>query len=108
MTGGSTKSNGISQTGSLVFAAGPCYENPDNAAFYENPLAAPKVPHRGDSLEDHHGGIRDSSVYDDPSSPTGGSGIGLYYLSFHCSIILLSLCSSIKYSHLPPPSRNSN
>ena len=68
-------SNGIAgQTASLPFAAGPCYEDPDKLAFYENPLAAPKVPQRNDSLEEHPGGPTDSSLYDNPNSPMDGSG----------------------------------
>ena len=65
-------SNGMSQAGSLKFAAGACYENPDGVGFYENPLAAPKVPNRSDSLERHPIDLLDSSVYDNPSSPTSG------------------------------------
>lgn len=68
-------SNGIAgQTASLPFAAGPCYEDPDKVAFYENPLAAPKVPQRNDSLEEHPGDPKDSSLYDNPNSPMDGSG----------------------------------
>ncbi|XP_078373268.1 SHC-transforming protein 1-like isoform X2 [Oculina patagonica] len=66
----SARSNGVSQTGSLMFAAGACYENPDGVGFYENPLAAPKAPNRSDSLERHPIDLLDSSVYDNPSSPT--------------------------------------
>ncbi|KAM7428020.1 SHC (Src y 2 domain containing) transforming protein [Porites harrisoni] len=67
-------SNGIAgQTASLPFAAGPCYEDPDKVAFYENPLAAPKVPQRNDSLEEHPGDPKDSSLYDNPNSPMDGS-----------------------------------
>lgn len=68
-------SNGIAgQTASLPFAAGPCYEDPEKVAFYENPLAAPKVPQRNDSLEEHPGDPKDSSLYDNPNSPMDGSG----------------------------------
>lgn len=68
--------NGIAgQTASLPFAAGPCYEDPDKVAFYENPLAAPKVPQRNDSLEEHPGDPKDSSLYDNPNSPMDGSGV---------------------------------
>jgi len=67
-------SNGLSQSGSLMFAAGACYENPNGVGFYENPLAAPKLPERNDSLERHPGDLLDSSLYDNPSSPTTGSG----------------------------------
>ena len=66
----SGSSNGVSQTGSLMFAAGACYENPDGAGFYENPLAAPKAPNRNDSLERHPIDLLDSSLYDNPNFPT--------------------------------------
>ena len=70
----SGSSNGLSQSGSLMFAAGACYENPNGLGFYENPLAAPKAPQRNDSLERHPGDLLDSSLYDNPWSPTSGSG----------------------------------
>ena len=57
-----------------MFAAGACYENPNGLGFYENPLAAPKLPERNDSLEKRPGDLLDSSLYDNPSSPTSGSG----------------------------------
>ena len=70
----SGSSNGLSPSGSLIFAAGACYENPDSLGFYKNPLAAPKLPERDDSLERHPADLLDSSLYDNPSSPTSGSG----------------------------------
>lgn len=72
-SGTSGSSNGLSQTGSLIFAAGACYENPNGLGFYKNPLAAPKLPERDDSLERHPGDLLDLSLYDNPSSPTSGS-----------------------------------
>jgi len=73
LTGASGNRNGINPTASLPFAAGACYDNPDNTAFYENPLAAPRVPQRSDSLENHPAGFKNFSPYDNPSSPSGGS-----------------------------------
>lgn len=73
LTGASGNRNGLSYANSLKFAAGPCYESPDNSAFYENPLAAPQLPQRSDSLEQHLPGFKDSP-YDNPSSPTSTSG----------------------------------
>lgn len=70
----SGSSNGLSQTGSLIFAAGACYENPNGLGFYKNPLAVPKAPVRNDSLEKHPGDLLDLSLYDNPSSPTSESG----------------------------------
>lgn len=70
----SGSSNGLSQSGSLMFAAGASYENPNGVGFYENPLAAPKAPTRNDSLERHPGDLLDSSLYDNLSSPTSASG----------------------------------
>lgn len=70
----SNSRNGVNQSGSLMFAAGACYENPNGAAFYENPLATPRVPDRSDSLERHPLDLQDSSLYDNPSSPRSGSG----------------------------------
>ena len=73
LAGASGNRNGLSHANSLKFAAGPCYESPDNSAFYENPLAAPQAPQRSDSLEQHLPGFKDST-YDNPSSPAGNSG----------------------------------
>ena len=70
----SGSSNGLSPSGSLIFAAGACYENPDGLGFYKNPLAAPTVPERDDSLERRPTDLLDLSLYDNPSSPTSGSG----------------------------------
>lgn len=69
----SNSRNGVNQPGSLKFAAGACYENPNGAAFYENPLAAPGVPDRSDSLERHPVDQLDFSTYANPSSPPSGS-----------------------------------
>ena len=73
-----------------MFAAGACYENPDGAAFYENPLAAPKAPDRSDSLERHPVDLLDSSVYDNPSSPTSGSG-SEWFCFVYCQQTFLTL-----------------
>lgn len=70
LVGASVNRNGLSTTGSLKFAAGACYDNPDNTAFFENPLSAPRAPQRNDSLEQHPAGFGDST-YDNPSSPKG-------------------------------------
>lgn len=81
-SGTSGSSNGLSQTGSLIFAAGACYENPNGLGFYKNPLAAPKLPERDDSLERHPGDLLDLSLYDNPSSPTSGSGNGRFKIVY--------------------------
>lgn len=73
LVGASVNRNGLSTTGSLKFAAGACYDNPDNTAFFENPLSAPRAPQRNDSLEQHLAGFGDST-YDNPSSPKDQGG----------------------------------
>lgn len=70
LTGASANRNGISYADSLKFAAGANFENPDNSAFFENPLATPLVPQRVDSLEHHS----TESPYDNPLAPNSGSG----------------------------------
>lgn len=93
----SGSSNGLSQSGSLKFAAGACYENPNGLGFYENPLAAPKAPTRNDSLERHPGYLLDSSLYENPSSPTSASGNEWFCLCLDLAVKFPSqnlLCTS--------------